>query len=195
MWREQRAERGFDRRRGQRRARQLGRGEAAGEQADRGALDIALAAGDLPGEADVAARLQPQRRIEQFGRADEGVAVQPAQPRELGILQARDGAEQADLLGMLQLGLEADDVPQRAAGIVLAQLDDGIGPAAGARIVEADRLHRAEAQRVDAALGHHLDRHAAFEIGDVLPFAELGLLAVEQPGVEGEVLVLRPSGS
>jgi hypothetical protein len=50
------------------------------------------------------------------------------------------------LLGMLQLGLEADHVPQRAERIVLAQLDDGIGPAAGARIVEADRLHRAEAQ-------------------------------------------------
>ena len=86
----------------------------------------------------------------------------------------------ADLLGMLQLGLEADHVPQRAERIVLAQLDDRIGPAPGARIVEPDRLHRAEAQRVDAALGHHLDRHAAVEIGDVLPFLELGLLAVEQ---------------
>jgi hypothetical protein len=45
-----------------------------------------------------------------------------------------------------------------------------------ARIVEPDRLHRPEAQRIDPALGHHLDRHAAFEIGRVgFPFLELGL--------------------
>jgi hypothetical protein len=42
------------------------------------------------------------------------------------------------LFAMLQLGLEADHVPQRAERIVLAQLDAGIGPASGARIVEAD---------------------------------------------------------
>ena len=35
---------------------------------------------------------------------------------------------------------------KRAERIVLAQLDDGVGPAPGARIVEADRLHRPEAQ-------------------------------------------------
>ena len=57
---------------------------------------------------------------------------------------------------------------KRAERIVLAQLDDRIGPAAGARIVEADRLHRPVAQRFGAALGHHLDRHAALEIGRVL---------------------------
>ncbi len=196
MWCQQRAQRRFDRRRGRRRlAGELGGGEAAREQTDRGALDIAFAAGDLAGEADVRARLEPERRVEQLGRLDEGVAVQAAEPRELGIFQPGDGAEQLDLLGIFELGLEADDVPQRAAGIVLAELDDRIGPAPGARIVEADALHRAEAQGVDAALGHHFDRHAAFEIGDLLPLAELGLLAGEQPGVEGEILVLRPSGS
>ena len=76
-------------------------------------------------------RLEAQRRVEQLRRIDEGVAVQPAQPRELGLLEAGDGAEQADLLGMLQLGLEADHVPQRAERIVLAQLDHRVGPAPG----------------------------------------------------------------
>src|SRR3546814_14026220 len=64
-----------------------------------------------------------------FRRADEAVAVEAAQPRELGLLQAGDGAEQADLFGMLELGLEADHVPQRAERIVLTELDNGPGPA------------------------------------------------------------------
>ena len=62
---EQRAERGLGRRRRQRCAAQLGRREARGEQADGGAFDIAFAAGDLAGEADVGLRLQPQLAVEQ----------------------------------------------------------------------------------------------------------------------------------
>ena len=54
--------------------------------------------------------------------------MQAAEPRELGVLQARDRAEDAHLLAMLQLGLEADHVAQRAQRIVLAQLHDGVGP-------------------------------------------------------------------
>ena len=56
-----------------------------------------------------------------------------------------------DLLAMLQLGLEAHDVPQRAERIVLAKLHDGPRPMAGARIAQADRLHRPEAQRLRSA--------------------------------------------
>ena len=75
--------------------------------------------------------------------------MQAAEPGEFGVLQARDGAEDAHLLGMLQLGLEADHVVERAQRIVLAQLDDGIG--LHRRVVgigEADRLHRPVAQRL-----------------------------------------------
>jgi hypothetical protein len=115
---EQRAERGRKGWRRQRLAGQFGGGEPAREQADAAAFNIALAARDLPGEADVRPRFQPQRRVEQLGRADEGVAVQATQPCELGILQAGDRAEQPDLIGMLQLGLEADDVPERPLRIV-----------------------------------------------------------------------------
>ena len=53
--------------------------------------------------------------------------MQAAKPRELGVGEARDGAEDAHLLAMLQLGLEADHVEQRAELVVLAQLHDGIG--------------------------------------------------------------------
>ena len=124
--------------------------------------------------------LELQRRIEQGGRIDVGVAVQPAEPRELGILEAGDGAEDAHLLGMLQLGLEADHVVERAQRIVLAKLDHRIG--LGRRIVgigQAHRLHRAVPQRLGAALRHDFDRQAAVEIGRALPFLELGLAALD----------------
>ena len=114
--------------------------------------------------------------------------MEAAQTREFGVFEAGDGAEQADLLGMLQLGLEADDVPQRAGSVVLSKLDHRVRPAPGARIVEADGFHRAETQRLRAALGHHLDRHAAFEIRDVLPFLIFGLFARDQRGDEGVIL-------
>ena len=47
-------------------AEPLGGGEAAGEQADRGRFHIALAAGDLAGEAQPRLGLEPQRRVEQL---------------------------------------------------------------------------------------------------------------------------------
>src|SRR3546814_21177752 len=84
--------------------------------------------------------------------------------------------------------LVRSNVPSAEIG---AALDDGIGPAAGARIVEPDAFHRAKAQCFDPAFGHHLDRHAAFEIGGVgLPILEIGLVAVDQPLDEGVILVL-----
>src|SRR5215208_4468110 len=113
-----------------------------------------------------------------------------AKPRELRILETGNSAEDAHLLAVLQLGLEADHVPQSAERIVLTELDDGIGPAPGPRIVESDALHRAEAQRLDAAIRHHLDRHAALEIRRVLlPVLELGLLAVAKRLNECFVLI------
>ncbi len=91
---------------------------------------------------------------------------------------------------MLQLGLEADHVVERAERVVLAQLHHGMGPPSGARVGQADRLHRPEAQGLGAARGHHLDRQAALEVGGALPLLELGLLAGQQGGDEGLVLRL-----
>src|SRR3546814_6643281 len=85
--------------------------------------------------------------VEQARRIDEGVAMQAAEARELGVFQAGNGAEDAGLLAVLQLGLEADDVVERAERIVLAELHHGVGPLVAVRVVQADRLHRAVAQR------------------------------------------------
>jgi len=112
-----------------------------------------------------------------------------AEACELSLLQTRDHAEDAFLLGVLELGLKADDVEKRAERIVLAKLDHRVGTLAGAGVDEADRLHRTEAQRVAAARGHHLDGKTTLEIRRRgFPFLELRLLA-GQKGVD-ERLVL-----
>src|SRR5579883_84059 len=102
------------RRRGWRHSDAVRRGEAAGEQADGGAFDIALDAGDLSGKAQARHRLEAQRAVEEPRAVDEGVAMEAAEPCELGLLEAGDHAEDALLLGMLQLRLEADHVVERA---------------------------------------------------------------------------------
>ena len=135
--------------------------------------------------------LQPQRAVEQLRRIEEGVAVEAAEARELGVAQAGDHAEDVGLDGVAQLGLEADHVVERAELVVLAQLHDGVGLLVRlVRIGEPDRLHRPVAQRLAAALGHHLDRQAAVEIGDLLPVVMLVRLAGEERVDEGVVLRL-----
>ena len=113
-----------------------------------------------------------------------------AKPRELGALESGNGAEDADLFGVLQLGLEADHVEQRAELVVLPQLHDRIRLLVRlVRIGEPDRFHRAVPQRLGAALRHHLDRQAAVEIGRVFPFVEARLVAGVQRIDEGGILV------
>ena len=116
-----------------------------------------------------------------------------AEPRELGVLQPRNGAEDAHLLGVLQLGLEAHHVEQRAELVVLAKLHDRVGLHRRiVRIGEAERLHRPVAQRFRPALRHHLDRQAAVEIGrDGFPLVERGLVAGDQRVDEALILLAR----
>ena len=168
----------------------LGGGEAAGEKPDRGALDIAFAPGDLPGEAQTRRAPEAQPRVEQARRIEEGVAVQAAEPRELGPLQPRNEPEHMRLLAVFQLGLEPHHVEQRAERVVLAQLHDGVGFDVWiVRVGEADGLHRPVAQGLAAAYRHHLDRQAAVEIGRALEFAKLGLFGGEQRVDEGFVAI------
>ena len=84
--------------------------------------------------------------------------MQTAKSREFRVLKARNRAEQFNLCTVLQLGLEADHVPQRAKFVVLPQLHHGIGPSAlrefgrhVMRIVQPHWLHRAKTQGFDAA--------------------------------------------
>ena len=66
---------------------------------------------------------------------------------------------------ILEVVLEADEVVGVGAEVLLAELDDGVGPAAGFGVGEADGLHGAEAEGVAAAAGGLFDGEAAFEVG------------------------------
>src|SRR3984885_7990544 len=105
----------------------FGGGEAAGDEPDRGAFDIALAARDLAGEAQARGGLEAQTRIEQARRIEIGVAVHAAEAGEPRPFEPRNHAEDATLLAVFELGLEADNVEERAQRIVLPELDHGMG--------------------------------------------------------------------
>ena len=109
-----------------------------------------------------------QRFGEERGGVDVGVAMDLAEAEEGGVLKAGDEAEDAGLLGELEVILEADEVVGVGAEVFLAELDDGVGPAAGLRVVEAGRLHGAEAEGVAAAAGGFFDGEAAFEVLEFL---------------------------
>src|SRR6266568_9311587 len=94
---EQGAMGGGRRRRRQNLAQPFGCREAAGEEPDRRRFHVALAASDLPREAQTRLGPEPQALVEEHWRVEEGVAVQPAEARELGLRQARNGAEDAHL--------------------------------------------------------------------------------------------------
>src|SRR5262245_9916451 len=184
--------------------RRRGRGEApgkaatfrrrglSGEEANGGAFHVAFAARDLAREPQPRGDPQAQAGVEKLGRIQEGVAVQSAEARKLRLLEARNGMEDAHLFAVLELGLEANHVPQRAKSIVLAQLHDGVGSFAAAMGVrEADGFHGAKTQGVAAGLGHHLDRQAALKIGrGGFPGLEARFFGGEERGNEGFVLAL-----
>ena len=177
--------------RGCRRRRLRPRGPAArpprtGRRAGRPAalFHIALDAGHLAGES--AAEASPSSAGTDRGSFGLFRKVlgrwQPAQPGELGVLQTGDHAEDALLLAVLQLGLETDHVVERAERrLSWRSWTTAWGRRPCARVGQADRLHRAEAQRLDSARRHHLDRQAALEIGgSCSQLLELGLRGVQE---------------
>ena len=78
-----------------------------------------------------------------------------------------------------------------AGEVVLPQLDDRVRLASGPRIDEPHRLHRPEAQRVDAAMRHHLDRQAAFEEFLFVEIVDRRRLRVHERVVEALVFLAR----
>src|SRR5580704_14575537 len=95
---DERAMRGGRRRQRRRLAEPFRRGKAPGEEPDRRRLDIALAAGDLAGKTQPRRRFEPQRRVEQFWRIEERVAMKAAEPGKLGIAEAGNAAKNPRLL-------------------------------------------------------------------------------------------------
>src|SRR6266436_8167460 len=93
-----------------------------------------------------------------------------AEAHELSMLQAGNEAQNPRLLGEFQMILKPDQIVTIGTQILLAKLDDGVGPTSGSRIVEAHGFHRAEAQRVAAAARQLFDRQTCLEIGSAILF-------------------------
>ena len=101
--------------------------------------------------------------------------------------------EHALLLGNPEPRLEADQVPHLARPVLPPELHHRVRLAAGARIGQADRLHRAEAQRLAAAARHLLDRQAALEVRHLVELVAVVLVGREQRVDERLVCRARPS--
>jgi len=76
---------------------------------------------------------------EEVRRVDVGVAVDLAVAQEGGVFEAGNEAEDARLFAELEVILEADQIVGVRAEVLLAELDDGVGPAAGSWVGEARR--------------------------------------------------------
>ena len=94
-----------------------GRGQPAGR-----GFQVALDAAQLSADPEPRDALDGQGRVQHRGRLHVGVAVDAAEAREHGVLQARDEAEDLLLGAPLQAGLEAHQVEVVARQGVLAQL-------------------------------------------------------------------------
>ena len=159
-----------------------------GDESGGGRLHVALDAGHLAGDEQAGAAAGLPRRREHGRRVDVGVAVDRSEPHELGPLQTRNQPQHAPLFGPLELRLKADQAEVVGREVVLAELRDGVRLPSGGRIGEADRLHGAEPQGVDPAVGRHLDRQAALEERRAVEVAQLGPLRGQERGVEPPVL-------
>jgi len=122
------------------------------------------------------------------GRVDEGVAVDLAEALEVGALEAGDHAQHPLLLAPLHARLEAHQVQLALRQVLLAELDDGVGPpAVGA--VEAHRLHGAVAQGVLAAARQLLDGQAPLEEDRPLELVRDDDLGLGDGALERQVLL------
>jgi hypothetical protein len=130
------------------------------------------------------------RFLEHRRPVDVRVPVNESEAHELGLLEARHQAEDAGLLAPLQLRLTPDEAEMVRGEVVLAQLQHRVRPAAGARVHQAHRLHRTEAQRVLPAFRHHLDRQAPLEELLLLEVVDRRALGMDERLVEDAVLGL-----
>ena len=99
-----------------------------------------------------------------------------AQADELGLLQARDQAEDPLLLPVLQLGLKAHQVVEAAFPVFGPELDHRKGLAAGLRVHQAHGLHGAEQEGAIAPGRHNFHGQAALEVAGLLKRLQRHLL-------------------
>ena len=115
--------------------------------------------------------------------------------RNSALLEPGDHPEHPLLLRDPEPGLEADQVPHLPGAVLPAELHHRVRLAAGARIGQAHRLHRAEAQRLAPAARHLLDRQAALEVRHLVELVAVVLVGRDQRVEERSYCLARPSGA
>ena len=148
---------------------------ASGEEAGGYRFGIAFDAGELAGDEDGGVSFELEGFGEERGGVDVGVAVDLAVAEESGVFEAGDEAEDAGLFAEFEVVLEANEVVGVGAEVFLAELDAGVGPAAGSGVGESGGLHGAEAEGVSAAAGGLFNGEAAFEVLELVGRLERGL--------------------
>src|SRR5947209_7079351 len=87
-----------------------------------------------------------------------------SEPEELCMFKTRDHAEDTRLVAELHVVLKPDEIVTVGALVLLAKLNDRIGPSTRSRIVQSRGLHGSEAKRVLTAPGDLFNWQASFEV-------------------------------
>src|SRR5579875_1538969 len=143
-------------------ARRKPRRIAPCDQARRNGFGVTLHSEDLP------VCFQLKRRKKQSGRVDVGITVHLAEAQKFSLFESGNHPKHSRLLAKTHMVLKPYHIEAVRTLILLAELDDGVGPFAGARIRQTSRLHGAEAQCVTTAPGKLFDRETALKIRDTV---------------------------
>ena len=155
---------------------------------ERRRFDIALDPGHLPSKMNALARAELQPFVELDRCIHIGVAMNRSEAGEDTGLKSGEHPEDSLLFTDTELRLASDQIPKRAALILLSKLHDGVRPSTRSRVRESDRLHRSEGQRLRASPSDFFDRQAALEIHSRFELMKWNGFCVKQ--LCDEVLIL-----
>jgi len=141
-----------------------GCGVDAGQHAAGNGFGVAFDSAKLAGDHDAGMGFELEGFSEERWGVDVGVAMDLAVAEEGCVFEAGDELEDAVLFAVLEVVLEAYEIVGVGAEVLLTELDDGVGPAAGLGIGEAYGFHGAEAESVASAAGGLFDGEAALEV-------------------------------
>ena len=106
---------------------------------------------------------------------------------EFCVGEARYHPEHALLLGNAKPRLESDKIPQPARTVLAPELHNGMRPAPGPWVFQANGFQRTKTKRLPSARIHLFDRHAPGKIRDLVELVSVELVGRFQSSDEGVV--------
>ena len=114
-----------------------------------------------------------------------------AEAQEFRIRKRGNHPKHALLFGNAQPRLKTHKIPHATTTIFLAQLHHCMRSPVAARITQTNWFHRTKTQTLPPATRHFLNRHAAFEVRDLVKFVRGELIGGRQGLDEGVILLAR----